>query len=171
MAQDKTFQMRVDGEWLDMIDDWRMSGGHEISRADAVRYLVSMGLTAHEELMMSRKELVQPKRGEINQPELLLKKIRDNIFHGKPGYEDAAAMLVSLTKREHQILDLVSQGLSNIRIAEYLNIAEHTVKVHVHNIMKKLHVRDRGAATSLWQKYEEEGRELPDFLVRGDLDS
>jgi two-component system, NarL family, nitrate/nitrite response regulator NarL len=53
-----------------------------------------------------------------------------------------------LTRRERQIADLVSEGLSNKEIAIELRIGPATVKNHVHNILEKLHVPRRGAIGS-----------------------
>ena len=43
-----------------------------------------------------------------------------------------------LTDRERQIMTLVSDGLSNKEIARRLNIADGTIKVHLHHIFQKL---------------------------------
>ncbi|MBE9541776.1 MAG: response regulator transcription factor [Proteobacteria bacterium] len=48
-----------------------------------------------------------------------------------------------LSKRENEILIHVSQGESNKEIANALNIAESTVKIHVQNILKKLNLSSR----------------------------
>ncbi len=48
-----------------------------------------------------------------------------------------------LTPREKEILDLISDGLSNQEIAEELTIEVGTVKNHVHNILNKLNVNSR----------------------------
>jgi DNA-binding CsgD family transcriptional regulator len=48
-----------------------------------------------------------------------------------------------LTNREMEILSLILKGLSNQDVAESLFISEHTVKKHVLNIYRKLHVRNR----------------------------
>ncbi|MEV5409808.1 response regulator transcription factor [Thermopolyspora sp. NPDC052614] len=48
-----------------------------------------------------------------------------------------------LTSREHEIADLIRQGLSNKEIARSLHIALPTVKNHVHNILRKLNVERR----------------------------
>lgn len=50
---------------------------------------------------------------------------------------------VRMTKRERQIIVLIADGLSNKEIAQHLNIAVHTVKSHVHNIMEKLALHTR----------------------------
>jgi len=51
-----------------------------------------------------------------------------------------------LTKREIQVLTLITQGLLNKEIAHSLNISEKTVKNHVSNIFKKIGVNDRTQA-------------------------
>jgi DNA-binding NarL/FixJ family response regulator len=48
-----------------------------------------------------------------------------------------------LTRREFEVVALVSQGLSNKEIAQRLVIQPQTAKNHVHNILKKLNVRRR----------------------------
>lgn len=49
----------------------------------------------------------------------------------------------SLTRREIQIMQLVSQGLSNKEIGVKLSITEGTVKNHVHNALEKLQLENR----------------------------
>lgn len=48
-----------------------------------------------------------------------------------------------LTPREHEIFDLLVQGLSNKLIAKDLDIVESTVKVHIKSIFKKLNFKSR----------------------------
>ncbi|HXS97521.1 MAG TPA: response regulator transcription factor [Candidatus Limnocylindrales bacterium] len=58
-----------------------------------------------------------------------------------------------LSAREVQVLELIVRGLANKQIAYALNIAEHTVKNHVKNILSKLGVQDRTqAATAAIQR-------------------
>ena len=54
-----------------------------------------------------------------------------------------AAVIDSLTEREHEILRLLASGLSNAEIGEQLVVTEATVKTHVSSILRKLGVRDR----------------------------
>jgi two-component system, NarL family, nitrate/nitrite response regulator NarL len=51
--------------------------------------------------------------------------------------------LLELTPRENVVMRGVLLGQSNKQIARALNIAEHTVKIHLHNIYAKLHVHRR----------------------------
>lgn len=57
--------------------------------------------------------------------------------------------LSSLTSREGEVLLLLEEGLTNRQIAKRLYISEGTVKSHVHQILKKLKVRDRNEAVRL----------------------
>lgn len=50
---------------------------------------------------------------------------------------------VRLTGRERQVVELLGEGLSNKEIAVRLQIAVHTVKSHVHNVLEKLALRSR----------------------------
>ena len=48
-----------------------------------------------------------------------------------------------LTNREIQVLELIVQGETNKEIATALSIAEDTVKIHLRNILEKLHLQNR----------------------------
>jgi DNA-binding NarL/FixJ family response regulator len=48
-----------------------------------------------------------------------------------------------LTQREIEILEFVVKGATNNEIAKTLCIAENTVKIHLRNILEKLHLKNR----------------------------
>jgi DNA-binding NarL/FixJ family response regulator len=56
---------------------------------------------------------------------------------------------LDLTTRETQILKMLELGRSNRDIAKRLDIAVHTVKNHVHNLLKKLGVNTRAEAAAI----------------------
>ena len=60
----------------------------------------------------------------------------------------------SLTDREIDVLRLVATGLSNKQIAGQLFISEETVKVHIRNLLRKLNVPSRVAATVLYFEHK-----------------
>jgi len=57
--------------------------------------------------------------------------------------EDVVLESVRMTARERQVIALLGEGLSNKEIAKRMNIAVHTVKSHVHNVLEKLALHSR----------------------------
>lgn len=57
-------------------------------------------------------------------------------------YEDTFTLKKKLTKREREILELITQGKNNKKIGSELFISDQTVGVHRKNIMKKLGIRN-----------------------------
>ena len=57
--------------------------------------------------------------------------------------ERTAQIASRLTRREADIANLISRGLHNKQIARELNVSEGTVKMHLHHIYEKLHLRGR----------------------------
>jgi NarL family two-component system response regulator LiaR len=58
-----------------------------------------------------------------------------------------------LSEREFEVLRLIAAGKSNSEIADELVIGESTVKTHIGNLLKKLHLDDRTqAAVYAWQQ-------------------
>lgn len=55
-----------------------------------------------------------------------------------------------LTERELDVLQEVARGMSNKQVASHLHISEETVKVHIRNMLRKLNVRSRVAATVMY---------------------
>jgi DNA-binding NarL/FixJ family response regulator len=58
----------------------------------------------------------------------------------------AAAAGASLTRREREILKMVSTGASNADVARVLWVTEQTVKFHLSNVYRKIAVRNRTEA-------------------------
>ncbi|HGN1707704.1 TPA: two-component system response regulator NarL [Providencia rettgeri] len=96
-----------------------------------------------EELIIALKEAASGKL--VVSPTLasvLAESLRDNT-----GQDESN--IATLTPREADILELISQGLSNKMIARKLDIAESTVKVHVKHLLKKLNLKSRVEA-AVW---------------------
>lgn len=73
--------------------------------------------------------------------ELLLQQLRR--------LQQPAGTKVRLTSRERQILELVRKGLPNSQIADQLCLSPHTIKSHVHNLLRKVGANNRGEAAFL----------------------
>jgi len=66
---------------------------------------------------------------------------------------------VKLTSREKDVLNSLTRGKSNKQIAVALNISEKTVETHLNHIYRKLNVKCRCEAISL---YFTKIRDIPD---------
>ena len=64
-------------------------------------------------------------------------------FRRRPRRDPTDTAGWDLTPRELEVLQLVTEGLSNSEIAGRLFIVEGTVKNHLHNILEKLHLENR----------------------------
>ena len=54
---------------------------------------------------------------------------------------DLMASFKSLTRRERQVMALITDGLMNKQVAGKIGISEITVKIHRGNLMKKMHAK------------------------------
>jgi DNA-binding NarL/FixJ family response regulator len=85
---------------------------------------------------------------KTHSPELLLKCLQ-MVAEGGLWFEEAlkasftSMRTISLTRRESQLVSLLSQGLKNKEIAATLFISEGTVKVYLSRLFQKLGVKDR----------------------------
>ena len=85
----------------------------------------------------------------------LIRVIREVHDGGRPVTPNVRARLAerseheTVTPRELEVLELVSQGLRNKEIAAVLGLSESTVQVHVKNILAKFQVNDRTAAVNV----------------------
>jgi DNA-binding NarL/FixJ family response regulator len=59
---------------------------------------------------------------------------------------------LGLTRREQQLVQLLSEGLTNKEIAATFNLAEQTVKNHVRRMLRKVGATDRLEAIERWRE-------------------
>ncbi|MDA9432294.1 response regulator transcription factor [Bradyrhizobium sp. CCBAU 51627] len=78
--------------------------------------------------------------------------------------------LAALTERERQIIRLVARGLSNKEIGRRLNIADGTIKVHLHNVFQKLAVSNRTALAALAISHDDRAHAAEDKPARAKPD-
>lgn len=65
--------------------------------------------------------------------------IEQAINRGRTNFTSA----IQMTKREREVIGLLSDGLSNKEIGTRLHVATYTIKSHIHNIMEKLALHTR----------------------------
>lgn len=64
-------------------------------------------------------------------------------------FQNKTPIQFGLSKREIEILELLSDGKDYLRISESLFISPHTVKKHIANLYDKLHVNNRAEAVRI----------------------
>ena len=74
----------------------------------------------------------------------------DATLRCRAAIDDQSSVL--LTRREEQIIGLVSLGWTNTRIGRHLRISERTVRKHLENINDKLGTTNRAAAVHQWSR-------------------
>jgi two-component system, NarL family, response regulator len=85
----------------------------------------------------------------------LVRVVREVHAGGRPVLPEVQARLAerasmpTLTSREVEVMQLISQGLRNKEVGAMLGITEGTVQIHVKNIFAKLNVNDRTGAVQV----------------------
>ncbi|WP_026123241.1 response regulator [Nocardiopsis chromatogenes] len=75
-------------------------------------------------------------------------------FAASPADASPEPRLERLTGREREVLRCIGRGLSNLEIAERLDMADATAKTHVSRILSKLELKSRVEAAILAQEQE-----------------
>ncbi|MEY2903358.1 MAG: hypothetical protein RLY89_2464 [Bacteroidota bacterium] len=87
---------------------------------------------------------------KLNKPKLQTVLVEKEIYIQKqePGFvpDDAMLLKMGISKREWEVLSLMSQGFSNQEIANQLFLSLNTVKTHGSNLFFKLEVKRRTQA-------------------------
>ncbi len=110
--------------------EWRAAGHSVLSRDAPIERIAAAALAAAQGLVASERALAV------------------HAFHAGAEFERRSEGLESLTAREQQVLEQMSQGLGNREIAETLGISTHTAKFHVAQIIAKLAASSRAHAVA-----------------------
>ena len=137
-------------ESLELIGDLRRDAASTKILAFAVEEVTSdildcaeAGAAGYVTADASIDELVDGDRADFPRGARLLATCRGHAVPARVGElesVDCQTQSRTLTSRERQVLRLMQQGHSNKEIAQHLNIAEPTVKNHVHHLLEKLEV-------------------------------
>lgn len=75
--------------------------------------------------------------------------------NSQPAQAIQSRTMHQLTKRENEILARIALGNQNKIIAAALGLSEHTVKIHIHNIITKLGIHNRTEAVALYFEHKD----------------
>ena len=137
---------------LDLRTEARDSIGRLFAVADryAIWDPVVCALRAEPTLVSLASELRQPRRLMTD----LVHRSGDTTLARQMGIRQLSrrAPAELLSRREYEVLGLMSRGLRNKEIAAALYVAESTVKVHVRHILERLGVRTRAEAVARYER-------------------
>jgi len=115
---------------------------------EEIREFVNAGVAGFVLKDASFEEFVATIRSVAGGKKVLPPQMAESLFSqiakAADGPDDARTLDdVRMTRREREVIELIGEGLSNKEIAKRLNIASHTVKSHVRNVMEKLALHSR----------------------------
>jgi DNA-binding NarL/FixJ family response regulator len=131
----------------------------------------AIGLLCKE---MSATGLVRSLRGVARGEAPVEREIVAMLIEGMHSATDrvrARSQMGTLSSREREVLELVSEGRSNKEIAAELFVSEFTAKRHVQNILRKLGVHSRWEASASYYSYLEQAPGTPARQLTGDVTS
>jgi DNA-binding NarL/FixJ family response regulator len=112
-------------------------------KAGAIGYVIKDA--AQEELV---KAVLAAAKGESLISTSVARKLLEEITEPEDKKKRKES-IEGLSRREQDVIKLMARGYNNRQIADLLFISEHTVKVHIRNIFRKIGVADRTNAV-LW---------------------
>lgn len=105
------------------------------------------------------KGLIRISAGELWFTRKVISKAFNDILSTRTVFDADSSIVLSesaystLTKREKSVINLIAQGATNNKIADKLNISDHTVKTHLYSAFKKTHSRNRVELANWAQRY------------------
>ena len=92
-------------------------------------------------------------QGESALSRTMTARLMEELSRTKGPERQGDTSLAKLTRREMEVLQEITTGISNREIAERLFLSENTVKYHVHSILDKLNLPDRRAASAFAKEH------------------
>jgi DNA-binding NarL/FixJ family response regulator len=107
-------------------------------------------------------------RGEIWMSTHLIGRVFDELFRRdcetkhllKSPNSHQLAKMKAVSRREMEVMSLISESMTNEEIAEKLFLSAKTVKTHISNIFEKTGIHNRVEAVLLYIRYKQENESL-----------
>ncbi|HJT21313.1 MAG TPA: response regulator transcription factor [Nitrospira sp.] len=99
---------------------------------------------------VSREELLTAIKKAAHGETLLTPSVTDRILGRLSRYSSADTVVPPVSPQERRVLTLVAEGMTNKEIAEEMGLSDKTVRNYLHRVYKKLHVKGRSHATSVF---------------------
>jgi two-component system, NarL family, response regulator DegU len=138
----KSDHPEIEAITLTVYDDEQLA--KQAIKAGAIGYVIKDA--AKDELV---KAVRAAAKGESLISTSVARKLIEEITEPSARRKKKEEGLEELSQREVDVIKLMTRGYNNRQIAEILFISEHTVKVHIRNIFRKIGVVDRTNAV-LW---------------------
>ena len=125
--------------------------------------LLSHAISLHGEsaLLVTLTDVTERRRTEEQLMQAIQEVMQDTAWFSRSVIErlaqirsdapDETPVMVSLTKRERQLLELIAAGYTNARLVEELGLAKNTVRNYIARIYEKLDVHSRAEAV-VWAR-------------------
>lgn len=108
----------------------------------------------------SATEVAAAVRAVINQeavcPPSLVSILFESVAQWQTAFPTARVQRqLGLSRREQQVIHMISEGLTNKEIATRLGLSQQTVKNHIHRMLRKVGANDRLAIVERWYELRE----------------
>ena len=113
-----------------------------INEAGIITQLIKKGANGYLLKSMERDELIEAINQVIDGSIYLSKAANEKVLQQLQNFELPKNGIPTLTRREKEILQLLSQGLTSIEIANQLFLSNYTIDTHRKNMLQKFNVHN-----------------------------
>ncbi|MEB3279312.1 MAG: response regulator transcription factor [Lyngbya sp.] len=90
--------------------------------------------------LLERSQLIESElRSRVSESVMVANVVSSNSSESKA----VSSVQINLTEREQQVLDLLTEGFSNVQIGEYLHLSPRTIEKYVSSLLRKTDSNNR----------------------------